>query len=125
MTDVHFDWITTNEQRGDLSDFASTFDHDIHEFRFPIAAMKDGPQGNWFGYFQVVNVPILFCAFHTDQKVCSPRNTVSAIKTLSHWARMQHGMGLATVPNDTKSFTPEVMNKLGAKDLNVKLYQTR
>lgn len=107
-------------QRNRMQTFASSFDHHIETWRFPIfEAIRDEKT---LGYAQVVNIPIVFSAW--NPKSAKPKDIVAGMNWWRAWAITQNNYGLTTVPLNTKTFYPKTMEKLGFKRMNLELYET-
>lgn len=102
-----------------LIEFAKSFDHTIDSWAHPIVITKIGDR--WLGYHQIIKECIMFNAF--NPKTCSPREVVEAMKALAAWARLQHGGGFTAAPMDSKTFTPEVMQRLGFRRTGMELWE--
>lgn len=109
-----------SNERNRMQGFAESFDHSIDTWRFPIFECMRNDKT--LGYAQVVNIPVVFTAW--NPKSCKPRDIVDAMNWWRAWAITQNNYGLTTVPLDTKSFYPKVMEKLGFKRMNLELYET-
>jgi len=119
-SDINFRVVATEDDIKNIKEFAGSFDHEIKSFKYPILIVQKGDK--IIGYGQLINVPILFPAFHTDPNVCSPRDVVETMKQFVGWSKIQHGYGLTAVPKDSKSFTPDVLEKLGYNRMDKELY---
>lgn len=119
-SELKFEWVRTPEQVAKLQGFAKSFDHDIGNPKLPLCIVKRNEI--WKGYGQIINEPIVFTAWHTDRSVCSPRDLIEGMKAFTYWGKLQHGSVMTAVPMDSKTFTPEVMKKLGAKRLQQEIY---
>lgn len=70
---LRFGVVTTMEDLQKAGEFAASFDHEItQKSTFPIVTISRGDR--MFGYYNVLRQPVIFPAFSTDQKVCSPRD---------------------------------------------------
>lgn len=118
-----FEWIRTEEQWAKLGAFAATFDHKIQTRRWPTVIFLN--KGKPYGYAYVSRDPMVFTAWHTDPAICSRRDVVETFAGLSMWAKFEHGGAFTTAPEDSESFTPEIMKKLGFGDTKCHLWEIR
>lgn len=109
----------TQEMWARLNTFAASFNHTIDVTPHPILIWKQGER--WVGYCQIVNLPVVFTAWHPQS--AKPRDTLEVYKLIRGWAKIQHGGGFTTVPLDTETFTPKVMKKLGFNKTGMELYE--
>lgn len=118
----HCQLVNSNDpnERNRMQTFAESFDHNIATWRFPVFEGKRDEKT--LGYAQVVNIPVVFTAW--NPKACKPRDIIDAMNWWKAWAITQNNYGLTTVPLETKSFYPKVMEKLGFKRMNLELYET-
>lgn len=116
------DLIDTAEKLAALNAFAQSFGHAVHAARWPLIAFRFGDRP-WHAYAQFSQAPVIFSAWHTDQKICSPRDVIDTCKHIKGWMQIQCGGGFFGVPTDTKTFTPEVMGRLGTTRCNTELYE--
>lgn len=107
-------------ERNRMESFAKSFDHTIAGWRFPIFEMKRGDYS--FGFAQIVNTAIVCTAWHP--KVCKPRDFLEGQNWWRAWGLTQYGHGFTTVALDNKTFTPELMKKIGFKRMGLELYET-
>lgn len=105
----------------ELVDFAEDFDHVVveHPQVNVIGHYKDG---KLFGYSDHVYIPVLYPAFHP--KHTSPRDVVQCMHDLKVYAQVSGAAGYIGVPlqEERKTFTNEIMTKLGLKRMHRELY---
>lgn len=118
-----FLWMQTQEHWKNLSEFAATFGHKITTRRYPTCMfLKNGKP---YGYAYISRDPVAFTAWHSDRNVCTSRDVHETFQMLTGWGKFEHGGGFVTAPIDSKTFTPEVMIKLGFGDTNCHLWEIR
>lgn len=116
--DIKFDWIRSFEQFQKLQEFAKTFDHEIPTAAHELVAVRVGDQ--WIGYAQMFG-PLAMTAWHPIHS--TPRLVLEANKAFIGHAKLRYGFGFVTVPTDTKTFLPDVMEKLGFERMGLELYE--
>jgi hypothetical protein len=108
----------------ELVDFAETFDHQV----------VDHPQINVYGHYKDkkligysdhVFIPTIYPAFHPE--FTTPRDVV---QTMNDWRvhnQLTGGLGYVGVPlqKDRKTFTNEIMKKLGMERMHREVYCIR
>jgi hypothetical protein len=107
-------------ERNRMETFAKSFDHNISSWRFPIFEMKRDEKS--FGYAQIVHIPIVFTAW--NPKACKPRDFIDGLNWWRAWGLTQNNHGFTTVALENKTFTPDLMKKIGFKRMNLELYET-
>lgn len=124
--EIKFEFIKTEDQWNRLETFAKSFgdDHAIVTRDHPmVAIVRDS---KWVGYAQIVTVPVVFTAWHTNPQICSPRDVVEGMKAFTGWARLQYNYGLTATPISALSkFTSSIMEKLGFKRMNAELWEIK
>ncbi len=130
---LKFELVDTREKFEELKVFAATFNHEVDDTaRLPIISVSRGTRQ--IGYFHVVNVPMIWPAFHTDPAICSPRDTMDFVETVKNYqfltslgGRTPNGESHALLPEDLSGggFTPEGLSKLGYTDLKQKLWHAK
>ena len=118
---LQVEWMRTDEQWDKLRKFAASFDHDIVRNYHPVMVLK--MDGRWIGFAQHYKNPLVITGWHTDRKICSPRDMLEGYKALAGWAKIQHSGAMTAAPFDTRTFTPEIMKKLGLHARNAQLYE--
>ena len=109
----------TDELWKGLEAFAATFNHTIHR-QFPyIVYEKDGKP---IGFVMILDKPVAISAWHPDS---DHRTVIEAIKRGTAWAETQFGEAFTGVQLDHKTFTLEVMDKLGFDRCRIELYKSK
>ena len=132
-TDIQFEYVDTAEKFLKLKEFAHTFEHDIcpENVKAPVLIIKrvsgkgDDRKEEWIGFVQMVNCPLLFTAWNPN--IATNRDVVEGMKAFTGWAKLQGVLqgrypGFAAVPNESKTFTPETMEKMGFRRLFAEIY---
>lgn len=115
--------VITEKDWQDLAEFGASFDHEARDRTLPVVIFERA--GKIRGYAQIhKNTPLAITGWHTDPEICSPMDVVHGMMYLKGWAKVEMGGGLTAVQMGSKSFTPEVMEKLGFKRTGFELYQT-
>lgn len=118
-----YEWINSPEQWAKLAAFGASFDHKISTKRYPTALfLKDGKP---YGYCYVSRDPVVFTAWHTDRRICNPKDVRETFQMLSGWAKFEHGGAFVVTPTDSSAFTDEVMKKMGFGDTKCYLWEIR
>lgn len=123
---INFERIRTPEQFERLQAFAKTFNHEVtasHALA-PLIVVKRGEK--WIGFFQIVNSPVVFSAWHNDE--CEPRDFLESMRALQGWAKMEASLnntefGYAAVSIGNQAFSPEIMQKVGMNRMFFELYE--
>lgn len=126
---IRFEEIRTQEGFELLKKFAATFDHEISDYSItPLVTMSRGEK--MFGYFHVLQQPIICPAFHTDPKVCTPRDFYEGAKAIINWRNMSsmsdrypNGTMYCLLPPDADKRYGSNLDKLGLKNLHQVMYQ--
>jgi hypothetical protein len=120
---LKFDPINTPQAFEQLRKYGETFNHEVRASKYPLIAFRMGDRP-WHGYCQVYGGPLIFSSWHTDPKICSPRDVVETFKGLAGWMKLQHGGGFAATAMGNTNFTPEIMAKFDFARLNMEIYET-
>jgi hypothetical protein len=99
-----------------LVTFAESFDQKLNPARATMVAV-DGD--TWIGCVQLIQTPIVLTAIHPESG--KGRAAIEMIKALNAWSDIQFGETLTGV-NEQSIFMP-LMERIGFKDLNLKLFK--
>ena len=118
--ELRYEYIVTPEQIEKLKAFALEFDHRITTLKYPYVAFKVA--GQWIGYAQLVDDPIVFPAFHPGK--ATKRMVIEVMRNFVGQAKLRQPTqnGFVGVPLNTLTFVPHIMSKMGFEDTNNKLY---
>lgn len=112
-----------------LGKFAATFDHVIDDHSMtPVYTMsRDGRQ---FGYFNIIMKPVIVPAFHTNKKICTPRDFLEGISVVKKKVmrstrdeRFPNGTLLVLLPKDLDKKYSGAIKRLKLKKLDSVMYQ--
>lgn len=99
--------------------FAKSFDHKVNpSLQTGILANGDGTQ--WFGYYQMIQVPIFLVGFHPE--IGSGRRCIEAINKLRSWSEFQYGSCYAGINHGSRF--EEILKRMEFKDVNLKLFKS-
>jgi hypothetical protein len=112
--DVIIEWVVNADQLVKLQEFATGC---RHEFYFDsrlhrIAILKKKHTDRWIGWVKIPKAHTLHVSLCEEQ--ASSRDTVEVIKLLRGWGIMEWGEVIFAVPLESKTFTPEILEKCGA-----------
>ncbi len=126
---LRFQQVRTQEQFDEVKDFAEGFQHIIDEkTALPIVTVGRKNKG-MFGYYHVLQHPVISFAFHTSPEICSPRDfkdMVEAVKYHSFQGSMSqqfpNGACFAALPNHP-IISSGVIEKMGFKNREMTIWQ--
>lgn len=110
----------TKTQWNKLKSFSESFNHELNANATTIILQRDH---QWFAYAQVCHYPTCFFAWHTDPAVCSKRDIIEGIQHFRGYVKLQHGIGFTAVSHNNAMFTPEFMERMGVRRMNMEIYE--
>lgn len=128
---LRFGVVNTQEDLDKVGAFASSFDHKVDNFStFPVITISRGDR--LFSYYSVLRQPIIMPAFHTDPKVCSPRDFKDAFEAIRNHVFQSslnpnsypNGVCFFALPGNTEErYGKDQMEKLGLGTNGTMLFQ--
>ena len=112
---------SNEDAKNQLQTFAQSFGHKIETWQYPIIVFHR--DNKWISYAQIVQIPVVFPAFHTDPDICSKFDTLSVAQQLIGWANIQYGAMLGACPMEDTKVTQQLLESLGGKKMNKELYE--
>ncbi len=127
---ITIDKIDSQFKWEELGRFAATFDHVIDDHSMtPVYTMSRN--GKQFGYFNVIMKPVFCPAFHTDKKICTPRDFFEGVKEVKRRvmhstrdARFPEGTLLALLPPDAEKKYSHALKTLKLTKLESVMFQS-
>jgi hypothetical protein len=115
MIDKKIDYKVIPKDSGEfleLVDFAEEFDHKVVDHP-QVNVIGHYKNGKLFGYSDHVFVPVIYPAFHPAHT--TPRDVMQCMHDLRVFAQVSGTAGYIGVPiqEDRKTFTNDIMDKLG------------
>jgi hypothetical protein len=129
-TMINIDKIDTQDKFDDLKEFAASFDHLIDDHSItPIYTLSR--HGNRFGYLQIILKPVIVPSFHTNNKICHPRDFFEAVIEVKQKVmqstvdeRFPEGTLLVLLPPDIGEKYKGALKKLKLNNLGSVMYQS-
>lgn len=120
--DVIIEWVSNPDQLVKLQEFATACNHQFYfDSRLhKIAILKKKLKGTWLGWVKIPLAPTLHVSLNDE--IATYRDTLEVVKMLRGWGIMQWGEVIFAVPLDSKSFTDDILTKLGAYSMKSGLY---
>lgn len=128
---LRFGVVNTQEDLDKVGAFASSFDHKVDAFSpFPMITISRGE--SLCAYYSVLRQPVIFPAFHSDPKVCSPRDFMDSFEAIRNHVFQSslnpnsypNGVMFMALPSHTKEkYGEEQMKKMGLNTNGTVLYQ--
>lgn len=126
---VNLKLVTTEREKEELKAFGLTFDHELEDRHFSddvFSILND--KGEIIGFFVIQKIKMALCGFHPDKM--KPMEFVDSTIQLRNWDKIQSqiegiNVGVVGVDLSHKTFTPELMNKIGYNRVGLELYSPK